>query len=118
ASIASAGSLEPLGRYGLVGLPTDTLLSADTAPATEGTASSAPVRDNDATRMTTRRAIAGLLPRRSVAEPTARRWQSPEFFRPGPRPPAPDAVTRTTGGTPRWEVDAVSTACGTHAADQ
>src|SRR5258708_28754464 len=33
ASMASAGSLEPLGRYGVAGLPPLTLLSADTALA-------------------------------------------------------------------------------------
>src|SRR6266702_4260594 len=37
ASMASAGSLEPLGRYGVAGLPTVTLLSADTALAGVGT---------------------------------------------------------------------------------
>ena len=36
ASMANAGSFEPLGRYGVVGLPTVTLLSADTAPAVVG----------------------------------------------------------------------------------
>ena len=34
--MASAGSLEPLGRYGVGGLPTDTFVSAVTAPADVG----------------------------------------------------------------------------------
>src|SRR6266487_2813941 len=58
ASMASAGSLEPLGRYGVAGLPTVTLLSAETAPASFGTAKAA-VRDTNPTRMTTRRTIVG-----------------------------------------------------------
>src|SRR6266540_4537657 len=60
ASMASAGSLEPLGRYGVAGLPTVTLLSADTALASVG-ADKAAVRDTNPTRMTARRAIVGFL---------------------------------------------------------
>src|SRR5438552_18558751 len=56
ASMASAGSLEPLGRYGVAGLPTVTLLSAESAPATLGMARAA-VRDTNPTRMTARRII-------------------------------------------------------------
>ena len=41
ASMANAGSFEPLGRYGVVGLPTVTLLSAATAPAVVGATTSA-----------------------------------------------------------------------------
>src|SRR6266508_6537953 len=57
-SMASAGSLEPLGRYGVAGLPTVTLLSADTAPATVGTARAA-VTASNATKMAERRTIVG-----------------------------------------------------------
>ena len=56
ASIASAGSFEPLGRYGVVGLPTVTLLSADTAPAVSGNATVA-VSATKGTRRVTRRVI-------------------------------------------------------------
>src|SRR5215469_10702400 len=64
ASMASAGSLEPLGRYGVAGLPTVTLLSGDRpgcARASVGTARAA-VTVSDATRMAERRIIAGHLP--------------------------------------------------------
>src|SRR6266702_6094823 len=61
ASMASAGSLTPLGRYAVWGLPTEPLLSADTALASVGRVRAA-VRDNSATRMPTRRAIVGLPP--------------------------------------------------------
>src|SRR6266480_1860500 len=60
ASIASAGSLEPLGRYGVAGLPTVTLLSADTALAGVGSDKAA-VRDTNPTRMTVRLAMSFLL---------------------------------------------------------
>src|SRR5712692_7762291 len=66
ASMASAGSLEPLGRYGLVGLPTDTLLSADTAALASVGMARAAVKDTDATRITMGRAIVGFFPRRTV----------------------------------------------------
>src|SRR5215470_11190245 len=65
ASIASAGSLEPLGRYGVAGLPTVTLASVDAgftlAPAdaplaSAGTASAA-VKANNATKIAERRII-------------------------------------------------------------
>src|SRR6478672_11214592 len=56
ASMASAGSFEPLGRYGVTGLPTVTLLSADTAPAVVGAATSA-AKDRNATTTTMRRVI-------------------------------------------------------------
>jgi len=39
--MASAGSLEALGRYGVGGLPTDTLVSAVSAKADVGDARSA-----------------------------------------------------------------------------
>src|SRR6266550_3905895 len=58
ASMASAGSLEPLGRYGVVGLPTVTLLSADSALASVGTARAA-VTASNATKMAERRTIVG-----------------------------------------------------------
>src|SRR6266540_1764256 len=74
ASMASAGSLTPLGRYGVGGLPTETLLSADTALASVGTVRAA-VRDNSATRMPTRRAIVGFLPRWDLGEHTVRNRQ-------------------------------------------
>src|SRR6266540_640535 len=79
ASMASAGSLTPLGRYGVGGLPTETLLSADTALASVGTVRAA-VRDNSATRMPTRRAIVGFLPRWDLGEHTVRNRQGPEFL--------------------------------------
>src|SRR5262249_37293624 len=59
--MASAGSLEPLGRYGVAGLPTVTLLSADCARASVGTAGVA-VTASDAAIMAERRIIAGHLP--------------------------------------------------------
>src|SRR2546430_13324632 len=58
ASMASAGSLEPLGRYGVAGLPTVTLLSADSALASVGTARAA-VTASNATKMAERRTIVG-----------------------------------------------------------
>src|SRR6266571_8473590 len=61
ASMASAGSLEPLGRYGVAGLRAVTLLSADCARASVGTARAA-VTASDATKMAERRIIAGYLP--------------------------------------------------------
>src|SRR5229473_1394757 len=61
ASMASAGSLEPLGRYGVAGLPTVTLLSVDCALASVGTARAA-VTASDAAIMAERRIIAGYLP--------------------------------------------------------
>src|SRR6266496_1668886 len=61
ASMASAGSLEPLGRYGVAGLPTVTLLSAESAPASAGTARAA-VTASNATKMAERRTIIGYLP--------------------------------------------------------
>src|SRR5439155_16359 len=60
ASMAIAGSLEALGRYGVGGLPTVTLLSADTALASVGTAK-ATIPNTNTTRMTARRAIVLLL---------------------------------------------------------
>src|SRR6266540_1364353 len=62
ASMASAGSLEPLGRYGVAGLPTVTLLSVDAAVASVGTARAA-VKASNATRMTERRTIVSSSPR-------------------------------------------------------
>src|SRR6266508_2395171 len=62
ASMASAGSLEPLGRYGVAGLPTVTLLSGDAAVASVGTARAA-VKASNATRMTERRTIVSSSPR-------------------------------------------------------
>src|SRR5215471_3681382 len=61
ASMASAGSLEPLGRYGVVGLPTVTLVSADCALASVGTARAA-VTASNAAKMAERRIIASYLP--------------------------------------------------------
>src|SRR5437773_804215 len=48
--MASAGSLEPLGRYGVVGLPTVTLLSAESALASVGTARAAVTASNATAR--------------------------------------------------------------------
>src|SRR5262252_9928792 len=65
ASMASAGSLEPFGRYGVAGLPTVTLASVDVtgalgpadAPlASAGTARAA-VKANNATKIAERRII-------------------------------------------------------------
>src|SRR5678815_3435508 len=62
ASIASAGSFEPLGRYGELGLPTVTLLSADTALA--GGESARAARSENTRGMLRRRAVIGcFLPR-------------------------------------------------------
>src|SRR5258706_10478729 len=67
ASMASAGSLEPLGRYGVAGLPTVTLASVgatvtvapvDAAPASAGTARTAAEASNN-TEMAARRTIIG-----------------------------------------------------------
>ena len=44
--MASAGSLEALGRYGVDGLPTDTFVSAVNAPADVGDARSATTEIN------------------------------------------------------------------------
>src|SRR5215475_5512302 len=59
--MASAGSLEPLGRYGVAGLPTVTLLSAENALASVGTARAA-VTASNATKIAERRIIVGYLP--------------------------------------------------------
>src|SRR6266536_6617640 len=69
ASMAIAGSLEALGRYGVGGLPTVTLLSADTALASVGTAKVTIANTNTA-RTSARRAIVFLLswrPDRSIS---------------------------------------------------
>src|ERR1700747_777298 len=67
ASMASAGSLEPLGRYGVGGLPTVTLASVDTAvplvpadaaPASAGTTTAA-VKAINAAKGAERRTIIG-----------------------------------------------------------
>src|SRR5438105_642572 len=58
ASMASAGSFEPLGRYGVVGLPTVTLTSSEAAPASVGTARAAG-RASNATKRAERRTIVG-----------------------------------------------------------
>src|SRR6266487_2797823 len=67
ASMASAGSLEPLGRYGVVGLPTVTLASVgavitvakvDAPLASAGTVRTA-VEANNATKIAGRRIIIG-----------------------------------------------------------
>src|SRR5690242_5196817 len=65
ASMASAGSLEPLGKYGVAGLPTVTLASVDAtvtlapvdaAPASAGTVRAA-VEASNATKIAGRRII-------------------------------------------------------------
>src|SRR5215813_4805026 len=60
ASMASAGSLEPLGRYGVGGLPTVTLASVDAPLASAGTARAA-VEASNATKMAERRIIVDPL---------------------------------------------------------
>src|SRR6266516_306506 len=87
ASMASAGSLEPLGRYGVAGLPTVTLLSADTAPATVGTARAA-VKASNATKMAERRTIVGPPLVETWAEHIVCKRQSPAFFPARRRPPS------------------------------
>src|SRR5437899_59210 len=87
ASMASAGSLEPLGRYGVAGLPTVTLLSADTAPASAGTARAA-VKASNATKRAERRTIIGPPLMETWAEHTAGKRQSPAFLPARPRPPS------------------------------
>src|SRR6266404_175811 len=84
ASIASAGSLEPLGRYGVAGLPTVTLLSADRpdcARASVGTARAA-VTASNAPKMAERRIIAGYLPLSVIV---CRLLQGPGQHNPGRR---------------------------------
>jgi hypothetical protein len=54
--MASAGSLEPLGRYGVGGLPTVTLASVDAPLAKAGTARAAAAASS-ATKITERRII-------------------------------------------------------------
>src|ERR687887_624211 len=68
--MAKAGSLEPLGRYGVEGLPTVTLLSADRAPAGVGGAS-APLTDIKTRRMIARRIVLPPLEETGVRKPTA-----------------------------------------------
>src|SRR5215467_1110317 len=77
ASMASAGSLEPLGKYGVAGLPTVTLASVDVtgalAPAdaplaSAGTARAA-VEANNATKIAERRII--------VDPPLVQTWAKP-----------------------------------------
>src|SRR5260370_2363537 len=77
ASMASAGSLEPLGRYGLGGLPTVTLASvgavitlapADAPLASAGTARTAAEATN-ARRMAARRPILRPPPREPCPVP-------------------------------------------------
>src|SRR5919199_633190 len=67
ASMASAGSLTPLGRYGVGGLPTETLLSADTALA-GARAISVAARDSKTERTARRRTVIGFLPSWRPAE--------------------------------------------------
>src|SRR5258708_1984787 len=65
ASIASAGSLEPLGRYGVAGLPTVTLASVGTvitlapvdAPLASAGTARATAEASNATRIVKRRTI-------------------------------------------------------------
>src|SRR6266566_6087915 len=61
ASMASPGSFEPLGKYGVLGLPTVTLLSADTALA--GTETTRAASKQTVMGMPKRRAVIGFLPR-------------------------------------------------------
>src|SRR6266511_948973 len=69
ASMASAGSFEPLGKYGVVGLPTVTLLSADTAPADGETASA--ISTKNTIGILKRRAVIGFPPRADRSQDTA-----------------------------------------------
>src|SRR6266498_699010 len=59
---STAGWFAPLGRSGVAGLPTVTLLSVDAAVASVGTARAA-VKASNATRMTERRTIVSSSPR-------------------------------------------------------
>ena len=68
ASMASAGSLVPLGRYGVGGLPTVTLASLDAPLASAGTARAA-VEASNATKMAERRII--------VDPPLGKTWTKP-----------------------------------------
>jgi hypothetical protein len=63
ASMAKAGSFEPLGRYGVSGLPTVTLLSADTAAAVVGKVTTA-ASDTKGMRTAMRRVIVDSLSRK------------------------------------------------------
>jgi hypothetical protein len=72
ASIASAGSFEALCKYGVVGPPTETLLSADTALLDVGNATAA-VSDTNGMRRAPRRVIADSFPSLVAASLTPRR---------------------------------------------
>src|SRR6266550_5744802 len=82
ASMASPGSFEPLGRYGVLGLPTVTLLSADTAPA--GTETTRAASKQTVTGMPKRRAVIGFLPRGNRPEHTVRKQPEPRISRARP----------------------------------
>src|SRR5690242_825340 len=69
ASMANAGSLEALGRYGVSGLPTDTFVSAVSANADVGDARSA-TSESNGTRNPMRRVIVDSFSR----HPHARRY--------------------------------------------
>src|SRR5437868_6134276 len=60
-SMARPGSFEALGKYGVLGLPTVTLLSADSAAAGVETARAASRQKT--IRMPKRRTVIGFLPR-------------------------------------------------------
>src|SRR5215471_797976 len=78
ASMASAGSLEPSGRYGVAGLPTVTLASVDAPLANAGTASAA-AKASNATKMAERRIIIDPPVVETWAEHAACKRQSPEL---------------------------------------
>src|SRR6266511_3907622 len=85
ASMASPGSFEPLGRYGVLGLPTVTLLSADTALA--GVETTRTATSHNATGMPKRRDIIGFLPRGGRPEHTVReQGRAQDFGATRPRP--------------------------------
>src|SRR5260370_13957598 len=80
ASMASAGSLEPLGKYGVGGLPTVTLASVDAtvtlapvdAPLRSAGTARAAVEESNATKMAERRTIIGPSLVKTWPEPSRR----------------------------------------------
>src|SRR5689334_9954486 len=76
ASIANAGSFWLLGRYGVIGLPTETLLSGDNAPAVVGGATTAASHTNETTT-TTRRVLIDSSSRKPLPPPYSDRRSRP-----------------------------------------
>src|SRR5215471_5271715 len=108
ASMASAGSLEPLGKYGVAGLPIVTLASVDVtgalgpadAPLARAGTARAAVKANNATKIAERRIIIDPPLVQTWAKPShrqavrprlahRRKTVNPAFFSTPGRPPFP-----------------------------